>query len=118
MKLSNLVLSAGVGQATVTLPEGEYTASVEGGVGQTIITLPRSGDFRLEVDGGVGEIVIQVPRGLAVQVNVDRGISALELPKSYQQQGDVYTSPGYETAEKRIRLFINQGIGNIAIRER
>ncbi len=40
IQVTDLSLGIGVGQTTVVLPDGEYEAFVEGGVGPSIITLP------------------------------------------------------------------------------
>ena len=118
IQLTKLDLNIGVGQVSVELPEGEYTAYIEGGVGKTIVTLPEAGKINLIVSGGVGEIIIYIPEEMAAQINVDRGIAGLSLPNSYHQNDDTYTSPNYSSNDSRIDIKIDQGVGNIAIRER
>lgn len=117
LNISDLDLRIGVGQTTVDLPAGDYRASIEGGVGQTVVVLPGEGNIRINVNCGVGEIVIRVPTGTALKVHIDRGIAGLTMPSGYVQNGDVYTSPGYSAAENRIELYLDQGLGNIAVRE-
>ena len=117
LTVTELDLELGVGQTRVTLPSGEYEAYIDGGVGQSIVTLPSEGQIKVDVNGGVGEIVIRVPEGLRVKIYVDRGIAGLNVPSGYSQNGDTYSSPGLGEAEPDIRLYLNQGIGNIAIRE-
>ncbi|OQX62028.1 MAG: hypothetical protein B6I38_05660 [Anaerolineaceae bacterium 4572_5.1] len=116
LTVTELDLEIGVGQTRINLPAGDYGGRVEGGVGQTIVTLPEEGQIQLRVNGGVGEIVIRVPEGMAVKAHVDRGISGLSVPSGYSQNNDTYTSPGYATAKNQIDLYLDQGIGNIAIR--
>ncbi|MEN8172199.1 MAG: DUF5668 domain-containing protein [Chloroflexota bacterium] len=117
LTISELDLNIGVGQVTVELPAGEYQTDIDGGVGQTVVYLPDEGNLRLDVDGGVGEIVIRVPEGMALKIFVDRGIAGLGIPHNYTQSGDVYTSPGYIDSEDQTILYVDQGVGNIAIRE-
>ncbi len=117
LQITDLDISIGVGQTIIELPEGEYDAYVEGGVGQTTITLPDEGQITLDVEGGVGEIVIYLPDDMAVKIYVDRGIASLTVPSDYRQNEDVYTSPNYDEGEDYIKLYLEQGIGNIAIRE-
>ena len=117
LTLSDFDLNIGVGQATVDLPAGDYKAFIEGGVGQAVVVLPSEGNIRLNVQFGVGEIVILVPEGMALKAHVDRGIAGISIPSSYAQKGDVYTSPGYADTNNSIDLYLDQGIGNIAIRE-
>jgi hypothetical protein len=118
LQVTEIDLNIGVGQTTVELPAGEYNARIEGGVGQTIVTLPDEGQITLKVDGGVGEIVIYIPEGMAAKINVDRGISGLNVPSGYIQSDDNYISPDFDEADNYIELHIDQGIGNISIRER
>ncbi len=118
LQVSEIDLNIGVGQTTVKLPAGEYDAYVEGGVGQTIVTLPDKGQITLKVQGGVGEIVIRIPEEMAAKIYVDRGIAGLSVPSGYSQSDNTYTSPDYEEAENRVEIHLDQGIGNIAIRER
>ncbi|MFQ5615072.1 MAG: LiaI-LiaF-like domain-containing protein [Anaerolineales bacterium] len=116
LAVSDLYLSMGVGETTIMLAEGEYRAKVDAGVGQTTIILPDQGDIRLDIDLGVGEVVIRIPESMAARIHTDRGITGLQVPIGYQKQGGVYASPGYATAENRTEIFVDLGIGNIAIR--
>ncbi|MBC8335586.1 MAG: hypothetical protein ISR59_11945 [Anaerolineales bacterium] len=118
LQVSEVNLDLGVGQTTVVLPNGEYQASVEGGVGQTTVTLPDKGQIKLNVEGGVGEIVIRIPKDMAAQIHVDRGIVGLNIPSGYIQSGDTYTSPNYDQAKDHVELYLEQGIGSIAVREK
>lgn len=118
LQVTELDLNIGVGQVKVELPAGEYAAYVEGGVGQTIVTLPDEGQIDLKVSGGVGEIVIYIPEEMAAKINVDRGIAGLSVPNGYSQNEDTYTSANYNGSDSYVNLELDQGIGNISIRER
>ena len=118
LDIANLDLSIGVGQTKVELAKGEYRADIDGGVGQTIITLPDEGQIKLNVSGGVGEIVIYIPADMAAKIYVDRGIAGLSAPSGYIQDEDSYISPNYDGAEDYIIINVDQGIGNISIREK
>ena len=117
LHISDLDVNIGVGQVTIELPVGDYKAFIEGGVGQTVVVLPSEGNIRLDVQSGVGEIVIRVPEDISLKVHLDRGITGLSMPSNYDQTGDTYTSPNYAGVEDRIDLYLDQGVGNIAVRE-
>ena len=117
LHISDLDVHIGVGQVTIELPVGDYKAFIEGGVGQTVVVLPSEGNIRLDVQSGVGEIVIRVPEDVSLKVHLDRGITGLSMPSNYDQTGDTYTSPNYAGVEDRIDLYLDQGVGNIAVRE-
>lgn len=116
LQISAVDLNIGVGQTTVTLPTGEYKAQVDGGVGQTSIELPAEGQIRLGVDGGVGEIVIYLPEGMAAKINVDRGIAGLSVPAGFMQNDNTYSTPNFDSAKNWVEINVDQGVGNIAIR--
>ena len=118
LQVSAIDLNIGVGQTTVTLPVGEYQAYVDGGVGQTSIELPAEGQIKLDVQGGVGEIVIYLPTDMAAKIYVDRGIAGLSVPSGLDKNEDTYTSPNFDSAENWVEIHLDQGVGNIAIREK
>ena len=117
LQVSELDLNIGVGATDIELPVGEYAARVDGGVGQTTITLPDEGQITLSVDGGIGEIVIYLPENMAARIKVDRGIAGLSVPSGFDKNDDTYTSPNFDSADNWVEIDVNQGIGNIAIRE-
>jgi hypothetical protein len=68
------------------------------------------------VDGAIGQTIVVIPAGLAARVRVDAALAGSDVPDSYQQQGDVYVSPGYADAENRVDLEVGQAIGSVVIR--
>jgi hypothetical protein len=54
---------------------------------------------------------------MAARIHVDTGLAARGLPASYQRQDDVYTSPGYASADDRVDLEVDQAIGSVTIRQ-
>jgi len=87
------------------------------GIGQTIVTLPEEGRFHAKIEGAIGETVVAIPAGMAARIRVDTGLAVSDLPNSYQQRGDVYTSPGYASADDRVDLEVDQAIGKVTIRQ-
>jgi len=118
LQLDELYLNVGIGETQVELPEGRYQAEIEGGIGQTVVTLPDEGQIKLNVDGGIGEIVIYIPEDMVAKIYVDRGIAGLSVPEDYIQEEDMYISPNYRDGKNYLELYIDQGIGNISVREK
>jgi hypothetical protein len=87
------------------------------GIGQAIVTLPDEGRFRARIEGAIGETVVIIPAGMAARIRVDTGLAVSDLPDGYQQRDDVYTSPGYASADDRVDLEVDQAIGKITIRQ-
>jgi hypothetical protein len=118
LQIDELYLSVGIGETQLTLPDGQYQAQIEGGIGQSVITLPNEGQIKLNVEGGIGEVVIYIPEDMVAKIYVDRGISGLSIPEDYIRQEDIYVSPNYREGKNYLELYVDQGIGNISIREK
>ena len=113
-----LEVNLGVGLANIDLTGLAVDDLVMSmGIGRTTITLPEEGRFNAKLEGAIGETVIVIPAGMAARIRVDTGLSVRDLPDSYQQQGDVYTSPGYASADDRVDLEVSQAIGRVTIRQ-
>jgi hypothetical protein len=81
------------------------------------VTLPEQGVLEARLSSGVGELVVQVPPGLAVRVHPSPGLGTISVPTGYQHAGDVYTSPGYASAQNSVDLWVDNGVGLIRIQE-
>jgi hypothetical protein len=113
-------------QLEVSLGAGESDLDLTGlmvsglkinmGVGLTTVTLPDKGRFQAKVDSAIGQTVVIIPEGMAARIRVDTGIGGSQLPADYRRQDNTYTSPGYESADNRVDLEVNQAIGSITIR--
>lgn len=112
-----LEVGLGVGLAEIDLTGLTLSdLKVSVGVGRTTVTLPDEGRFHAKIEGAIGETVVVIPAGMAARIHVSAGLAARDLPTAYQRQGDVYTSPGYATAENRVDLEVSQAIGKVTIR--
>jgi hypothetical protein len=111
-----LRIKTGVGNSRLDLRGLRITnLSLGSGVGQTVVTLPASGRVTARVESGVGETNIFIPRGTESRVRVSNGIGAVQISGDYQRIGDVHTSSGFETANNRIELEIEGGVGRISV---
>lgn len=113
-----LRVETGAGESELDLSPLTLTdLQVRAGVGRTVITLPARGQLQASVKGGVGETEIRIPAGVAVRLDLETGVGRVEVPDSYSRQGDIYISPGYETATNRVQLEVATGVGRIHIQE-
>jgi hypothetical protein len=113
-------------QLDVSLGAGESDLDLTGlmvrdlkvnmGVGATRVVLPAEGRFQAKIDSAIGQTTVIIPEGMAARVRVGTGIGGSQLPAEYQRQDNTYTSPGYESADNRVDLELNQAIGSITIR--
>lgn len=112
-----LDISIGAGQSDVDLTGLTVSdLEVSMGVGQITVVLPDEGRFEVEIDGGIGEIIVVIPEGMAARIRMDTALVPRNLPAGYRQRDDVYTSPGYDSAENRVDLRVSLAIGNVSIR--
>jgi hypothetical protein len=115
---TRLRVDTGAGSTTLDLAQLRITnLDVNIGVGQTTIVLPRQGSLEARVSGGIGQTTITVPAGVAARVQASAGIGQVHVNGNFQRQGSYYTSPGYATAEERIELDVDGGIGSITIQQ-
>jgi hypothetical protein len=110
-----LNVSAGVGEVTLDLGSVQLTGvDYRGGVGESTVRLP-AGSYVGDFDFGVGAATITVPSGAAVRVAVSSGLGRVTVRGDLRRDGDVYTSPNYDTASERVTLRVNVGVGAITI---
>lgn len=84
--------------------------------GETYVVLPRQGTLSGKIDGVVGSTVIVVPAGLAVRIEAGSLIGGVDVPADFHRDGDVYTSPGYESATQRVDVEVDQLMGGVEVR--
>jgi hypothetical protein len=88
------------------------------GAGQITVSLPEGQSFSARLSGGVGQLVVIVPPGAGVRIQSGTALAAFSAPPGYDQSGNVYTSPGYSSAEERIDLELSLAIGSVIVKER
>jgi hypothetical protein len=123
LQLTRLDLSAGVGEVELRLPalDGSYPVSVNSGVGQTDITIAPDAALTLTVNGGVGETTIDVPDGAAVRLNTTGGLGSVSVPDTFTRtrgsdDDGTWESAGFSTADRRIEIDYNGGVGGLTVR--
>lgn len=114
----DLEVNTGVGRSILDLTQLNLTRlKINGGVGQVSVKLPERGRFAVEIDGGVGEITLIIPPGPGARIQVDRGLGDIQVDGDFVRRDQEYTSRNYGTAENRVEIQVDGGIGRIAIRQ-
>lgn len=141
LDVTALRFSSGTGEVNAILPapDRNYEAKIDCGVGRVDVVVPHSADLRLDVNGGTGEfnveigenvdlhlnvsagvgaVNIKLPQGAAVKLTGKRGIGSIRVPDTMARAGagDVWQSVNYETAERRITIQYNGGIGALHLK--
>jgi hypothetical protein len=91
---------------------------MEGSVGQATLTMPaRAGHTRAHVEGSVGQMTIRVPEGVAASIRAEQGLGALHVDRArFPQAGERhFRSADYDTAENRVELKIEGGVGEVRV---
>ena len=115
---TRLRIDAGAGVATLDLAQLRLTGlTVNTGVGQTTIMLPRQGRLEARVNGGIGQTTITIPAGIAARIEANAGIGQVHVNGNFERQARYYVSPGYDTAEQRIDIDVDGGIGGITVQQ-
>jgi hypothetical protein len=131
LDVTDLRLSAGVGEMAVTLPDPgtPYTADINSGVGELNVRLPEHTSLDLRIRGGVGEVTLETPRGggVGVQVRTHGGISEVNLPRHFQRvaggnsdfelgKTGTWETPGFASAPVQIVVDYQGGVGELRVR--
>ena len=112
-------LNTNVGLGTTDLDLGGLTVdrlSVEHGIGQVVVTLPREGRVRGSIQGAIGQTVVVIPEDVEARLVLDTGLAGRQVPEDYECEDDVCTSPGYAGADQPLDLEVGQAIGHLVIR--
>ena len=91
---------------------------IESGASSLDVTLPaRAGHTEARVSTGAASLSMRVPEGVAALIRVDSALSSTDVDRRrFPREGGVYRSPGYDTAENRVDIRIDTGVGSISIR--
>jgi hypothetical protein len=92
--------------------------NVECGLGTTELVFDGSlsQDIRGKIEVGLGSVIIEVPDNVAVEVRSQSSfLSSLNLHGFDRISENLYRSGNWETANKRIYLEIEVGLGSVDI---
>lgn len=114
----DLQINTGVGRSNIDLTQINLCSlDINGGVGQATVKLAQRGRYNVKIDGGVGEIILSLPPGLAARISVDGGLGGVSVDGNFSRRNDQYISPDFDTAENRVEVSVDGGIGRIVIRQ-
>lgn len=113
----DLTINLGVGESDLQLSGLPLrNLDINTGVGQTNIDL--SGDWQEDVDvrisGGVGETVLMLPRSTGVRLQSETALGNLTV-NGLRRDGDVYTNDAFGASDVTMDIEIRGGVGSITI---
>ncbi|HPV08173.1 MAG TPA: DUF5668 domain-containing protein [Aggregatilineales bacterium] len=92
---------------------------VDGGVGTSTFEMPaRAGYTRARIEAGVGTVMIHIPEGVAAQIEATAGLGTITVDQNrFPAVGERrYRSANYDTAENKLDLSVEGGVGTITVR--
>lgn len=91
---------------------------VETGLGSTKITMPSNAGYtEAKIQTGLGSAEIGIPEGVAARIRIDGGLGDSDVNEfRFPKNGKYYQSSNYETAENKIDLKIEYGLGSVSVK--
>jgi predicted membrane protein len=122
MKVANNVpidlrLEMGAGQSNLRLNGVEVkNLDIHMGAGQLDLDLtgPRSTSMTGTIEGGVGQATVRLPKDVGVRVEASGGIGSVDS-RDLKRDGDAYVNDSYGKTPTSIELTIHGGIGEIRL---
>lgn len=97
VRVSDLRLSTGASSVNVTLPS-------------------HAGRTQVRVEAGAASVALRVPPGVAGRVRFQGALASVHVDQNrFPRRGGVYQSPDYDTAEDRVDIEIEAGIGSLRV---
>jgi hypothetical protein len=91
---------------------------IETGASSTRVRMPAAAGFtRAEVESGAASVNIFIPEGVAARIRTSGGLSSISVDtQRFPRTDGYYQSPNYESAENRIDMNLEMGVGSIEVR--
>ncbi len=92
--------------------------TIKTGASSTNLTLPaRAGRTLARISSGAASVDVVVPQGVAARIRGMVGVGSLDVDqRRFPRTGGAYQSPDFETAENRVELQIEGGVGSVTVR--
>ncbi len=108
------------GAARVTLDASDLllrSLRLQTGASQTRVALPRAaGETRVSAEAGAAEVVFSVPAGVAARVRSRVALGTTQVDTGrFPRTTDGYESPDYATAEHRVEIDLQGGVGTFRV---
>jgi hypothetical protein len=128
LQLTGLDVQGGLGKVDLSLPamEQSYDTVINVGVGEVNVTVPDGAATDMHIHGGVGEVRLDLPQNVAARVKARMGVGAVNVSSRFNQLSSegvsglggkgVWETADYESADRRITIDFDGGIGELNVR--
>jgi hypothetical protein len=126
LQIKHLKMHSGVGEIHLDLPAmpEPYTVELDGGVGETTVTVAEGAALRMRVAGGVGSVKLRLPETSAARVEVQGGLGGAKLAPRFTRvksggdfisQSGTWETSGFSLAAHQIVVHFNGGVGELKV---
>lgn len=115
----SLVVKTGASDCELDLTDLQVARlRIETGASSTRVKLPaHAGYTEVRGSSGVASLSLRVPENVAARIRAEGGLSSITIDRDrFPRRGDAHASPDWETAEDKIDIRIDMGVGSIDIR--
>ncbi len=115
---TSLHADLGVGNGTLDLGNLNLTdLAIQSGTGNTSVTFPHpQGNLSATIDGGIGNLEIHIPDGVQAHLSLNTGIGNSSVDDRFIKQGDgEWVTRGYSDATDKLDLTVHAGLGSVTI---
>jgi hypothetical protein len=113
----SLSLETGASESRLDLSELHVTElKLKSGASSTTLTLPSHAGFtKVAISSGASSMKITVPQGVAARIRSTGGLSNVSVSERFHGNGGVYQSADYESADNKVDMSIEMGVGSVSI---
>ena len=116
LALASLDVSAGAGEIDLDLSGSQSLNQLDFAMGAGDVTIDLTGDWQDDLDatieGGLGQMTLKLPRDVGVRLSVQTGIGSVDA-SGLSKDGNVYTNDAYGDSDISLRIDIDGGVGKI-----
>jgi hypothetical protein len=116
----SLRVDSGASESHIDLTDLRVTGlRLKTGASSNVVHLPaKAGHTEVDIDAGVASVRLRVPEGVAAQIRISGGLSGISVDRNRFPRvgGRGYRSPDYDTAENKVDIAVDVGVGSVDIR--
>jgi predicted membrane protein len=115
----SLDLQTGANEARIDLSSLQVTdLLLQTGASSTQVTLPTNASHtKAVIRSGAASVSVRVPSGVAARIKAQGGLADIRVDRSrFPRVGSVYESENYASAENRVDIDIETGVGSVDVR--
>jgi hypothetical protein len=113
-----LTLKTGASDTRLDLSELQVTdLRLEAGASSVSVTLPAgAGHTRVRIEAGAASISVRVPPDVAARVRFEGALASVDIDRDrFPRKDGVYQSPHYETAQNKVDIEADAGVGSFRV---